>query len=260
MTSGRSSRAEGEPLFERASEYEALLQQGTRLSGEDRHFFIRGRIADLVTHVPPGFHPGRILDFGCGLGDASRHLAEVFPDANVVGVDSAAAALAWAHEHHASARVSFASIARLSEQGVFDLCYVNGVLHHVVPDRRAAVVGEIRQALRSGGLLALFENNPWNPGARMVMRRIPFDRDAVPLSPRSARRLLAACDLRCLSSRSLFYFPRPLAFLRPLEPLLARIPLGAQYWLLAAKPGRPADRDPRNDSDRDGMTPPAPSC
>jgi hypothetical protein len=70
----------------------------------------------------------------------------------------------------------------------------------------------------------------------MVMRRIAFDRDAVPLSPRVARRLLDAGALRCLSLRSLFYFPRPLAFLRPLEPMLAGIPLGAQYWVLAARP------------------------
>jgi SAM-dependent methyltransferase len=236
MTSTSSVPGEREPLFERASEYEALLAQGTRLSGEDRHFFIRGRVADLVAHLPPGPGPRRVLDFGCGLGDASRHLADVFPDAEVVGVDTAAAALAWAEEHHASARVSFASLARLHDQGAFDLCYVSGVLHHVQPRHRAAVIGQIRDALRPGGLLALFENNPWNVGARMVMRRIAFDRDAVPLSPRVARRLLDAGALRCLSLRSLFYFPRPLAFLRPLEPMLAGIPLGAQYWVLAARP------------------------
>jgi hypothetical protein len=42
----------------------------------------------------------------------------------------------------------------------------------------------------AAGMLALFENNPWNPGARMVMARIPFDRDAVTLSPIEARRML----------------------------------------------------------------------
>jgi len=242
MRSIREIPAAPEPLFDCADEYEAMLQQGTRLSGDDRHFFVRGRIRDLVEHLPPAFTPGRILDFGCGLGDASRHLAEVFPEAEVVGVDAAAGALSWAREHHAGARVSFATVERLPEQGVFDLCYVNGVLHHVAPGRRPAVVHAIRKALRPNGLLALFENNPWNLGARMVMSRIPFDRDAVPLSPRVTRRLLAACYLHCLSCRSLFYFPRPLAFLRPLERPLARVPLGAQYWLLAARAAQPADR------------------
>jgi len=225
--------SEGEPLFERASEYEALLEQGTRLSGEDRLFFVRGRIADLLVHVPPAFAPGRILDYGCGLGDASRLLGEVFPTAHVVGIDTADGALAWATAHHASERVSFANANGLGGQRPFDLCYVSGVLHHVPPERRPDMLAQIRAALRPGGVLALFENNPWNLGARMVMRRIPFDRDAVPISPRGARRLLSSCGFRCVSSRSLFYFPRPLAFLRPLEPLLAHVPLGAQYWLLA---------------------------
>ena len=114
--------------------------------------------------------------------------------------------------------------------------YLNGVLHHVYPSRRPAVMRALLDALVPGGLLAVFENNPWNPGARMVMRRIPFDRAAVPLSPREARWVIGAAGFRVLSLRSLFYFPRLLAFLRPAERLLARVPLGAQYWVLAAKP------------------------
>ena len=49
-------------------------------------------------------------------------------------------------------------------------------------------------------------------------------------------RLLEAAGLSCLATRSLFYFPRLLAVFRPLEPMLARLPLGAQYYVLAQKP------------------------
>ena len=42
-------------------------------------------------------------------------------------------------------------------------------------------------ALLTGGVLALFENNPWNPGTRLVMKRIPFDRNAQTISPRAGR-------------------------------------------------------------------------
>jgi len=223
-------------MFERANEYEAQLRQGTRLSGEDPLFFVNGRIADLLAHLPSGFRPRRVLDFGCGLGDASRRLGEVFPQAEVVGVDTADSALDWARTHHAGPRVSFDEVTTMGTRGAFDLCYVNGVLHHVSPDRRAAVLHTIIDTLAGGGLLAVFENNPWNPGARMVMRRIPFDRDAVPISPPATRRLLEAAGLSCLATRSLFYFPRLLATLRPLEPLLAGLPLGAQYYVLARKP------------------------
>lgn len=67
-----------------------MLDQGIRLSGESRHFFLSGRVAALQRQLPEGIRPGRILDFGCGTGDTSHHLATVFPMADVVGVDDAA--------------------------------------------------------------------------------------------------------------------------------------------------------------------------
>ena len=60
-------------------------------------------------------------------------------------------------------------------------------------DRGLRLWGEEKDyfiAGRPAGYFALFENNPWNPGARLVMRRIPFDRDAIMLSPRHAARML----------------------------------------------------------------------
>jgi hypothetical protein len=69
----------------------------------------------------------------------------------------------------------------------------------------------------------------------MVMRRIPFDRDAIPLSPPETRRLVKAAGLSVVRVRSLFYFPSALAFLRPLEPALAFLPLRTQYYVLGAK-------------------------
>ena len=56
------------------------------------------------------------------------------------------------------------------------------------------------------------------------------------ISPREAARLLAAAGFRmAVAVRSLFYFPRQLAFLRKTEGVLAHLPLGAQYCALAQK-------------------------
>jgi SAM-dependent methyltransferase len=221
-------------MFDLAREYDAQLHQGLRLSGEDKDFFIRGRLSDLRRRLPAGFRPERILDFGCGVGDTARHLAAMFPEARVVGFDTSEPALALARRNCASERVSFcASFPNLE---TVDLCYCNGVFHHIPRRQRPEVMGEISRKTRAGGLFALFENNPWNPGTRMVMRRIPFDREAQPLPARETRRLLEQGGFsHCYSTRYLFYFPRPLARLRPLEPLLVRLPLGAQYYLMARK-------------------------
>ncbi|HXT19310.1 MAG TPA: methyltransferase domain-containing protein [Thermoanaerobaculia bacterium] len=225
----------GEDLFARGDEYDAMLATGIRLSGEEKPFFIEGRLTSLFRALPAGWRPRRILDFGCGTGDTAGALAARVPEAEVVGVDVSAPALAFARTRHPAAR--FAELAELPTLGAFDLCYVNGVLHHVEPARRPETMAAIFAALAPGGRLALFENNAWNPGAWMVMRRIPFDRDAVPMSPREARRLVKDAGFADVELRSLFYFPRPLAALRFLEPALGRLPLGAQIQVLATKPG-----------------------
>ena len=103
------------------------------------------------------------------------------------------------------------------------------------PPTAPALSPSSMRALRPGGLFAFWENNPWNPGTRMIMRRIPFDRDAVMVAPAAARRLLIDGGLEVVSTEFRFYFPAPLRRLRPLEPHLRRLPLGAQYLVLARK-------------------------
>jgi hypothetical protein len=68
------------------------------------------------------------------------------------------------------------------------------------------------------------------------MHRIPFDRGAIPLTPPEVRRLLQAGGFEILRTDFLFLFPRTLKWLRGLETLLARWPLGAQYQVLCRKP------------------------
>lgn len=219
-------------LFDLSQEYDAMLNQGIRFSGEDKHFFIRGRIADLRGQLPLGFAPRRILDFGCGIGDSTQVLAHTFPLARITGADTAENALTYAQQVFGSATVGFCRVDEIAAHGPYDLCYVNGVFHHIVPADRLAVVRVIYAALAPGGYFALFENNPWNPGTRVVMRHIPFDHDAQTLPPPLTRGLLRAAGFRGrLPIRSLFYFPRQLAVLRRLEPALARLPLGAQYYV-----------------------------
>ena len=223
-------------LFELSEQYAEMLQRGLRLSGENQGFFIAGRVRHLATGVPPGFRPRRILDFGCGTGHTTPVLADAFPGAEIVGVDTADNALAWAETRFGSVAVRFRRVADLSAEEPFDLCYTNGVFHHIDPARRPEALAAIRKVLWPGALLALFENNPWNPGARMVMSRIPFDRDARPLSPPVATRLVRQGGFVPGPVRSLFYFPRALAPLRFAEGWLGRLPLGAQYCVLARRP------------------------
>ncbi|HKU41375.1 MAG TPA: class I SAM-dependent methyltransferase [Polyangiales bacterium] len=224
-------------LFDKSSEYDAQLQRGLIWTGHDRMHFMRARIEDLGRQLGSEFRPRRILDFGCGIGDCVAHLAGVYPDAEVVGVDTAERAIQHAQRTHAAVpRTSFLPLSEFVPQHDFDLCHCSGVFHHIVPAERPSALAIIRRALNERGRLALIENNPWNLGTRWVMSRIPFDADADPLSVLQATRLLRDNGFTQLSAaRFLFWFPRWLAPLRALEPGLTGLPFGGQYYVLCRK-------------------------
>ena len=225
-----------EPLFDLSGEYEAMLNQGIRLSGENMMFFLEGRLNLLRARMSCHATVSRILDFGCGLGYTSKRLRDMFPMAEITGADTALQALEAARERNSGPGIRFVHVDQLG--GIadgFDLCYVNGVFHHIPPEERLAALRVIHQSLRPGGKLALFENNPWNPGARMVMARIPFDRDAQMLSPKETSSLLLRAGFKSTATGSLFFFPRFLKVLRFAEPYLGWTHLGAQYLVLGEK-------------------------
>lgn len=225
------------PFDHYATDYEQALMRGLSVSGENREFFARGRVSWLAKRLQERLtRVRRVIDFGCGTGETTPLLHEHLAPEEVVGVEASAASLEVARQKHASPKTRFLSLDAPLEPGSFDLVYCNGVFHHIPPGERAGVIRHLAQALRPGGFFALFENNPYNPGTRYVMSRIPFDKDAILLSPREAKRLLAEGGFTTERVEYLFIFPRFLRFFRPLEPLLARLPLGAQYLVLGQKP------------------------
>jgi len=223
--------------------YEQQLQLGLSLSGEAADYFVRGRVAmlkSLLTQfdVRP---PANVLDFGCGVGNAAQSLLTGYPNASLTGLDCSPESLAIADRKHASlsliaARLSWLHADEQLAPLSFDVAYTSGVFHHIEPSQRQAELSKIYNALRPGGIFALFENNPWNPGTRWVMSRIPFDRDAICLSPIETIRRLRETGFDVLATRYLFFFPRVLSGLRRFESALSRFALGAQYVILARRP------------------------
>lgn len=219
-----------------AEDYEEALRRGVGLSGEDSRFFARGRVAWVGRRLARlGFRVERVLDFGCGTGATTELLLGLLAAQHVIGTDASSRLLEVARRDHGSEQVEFLRLGDPPESCI-DLVYCNGVFHHIPPAERRDAVEYVRRALRPGGLFALWENNPWNPATRLVMRRIPFDRDAIPLSAPGARRLLRDGGFEIFGTDFLFVFPRFLAPLRRVEPALAPLPLGAQYLVLARKP------------------------
>jgi len=98
----------------------------------------------------------RILDAGCGTGEAASRLAELFPRASVLGVDIIDAHLDLARQRCAALapRLSFEhqSIFELAAADrSFDLTVCRHVIHSIpYPER---VIGELARVTRRGGYL-----------------------------------------------------------------------------------------------------------
>jgi ubiquinone/menaquinone biosynthesis C-methylase UbiE len=100
----------------------------------------------------------RILDAGCGTGEASRRLAEAFPQASILGVDVLDGSLARARERAAAfgdrLRFENRSIYELGLPAAsFDLVACRHVLQSIPHADRA--IAELVRVVRPGGTLHL---------------------------------------------------------------------------------------------------------
>ena len=226
-----------EPLFdEYAGNYEAALAEGLQTTGEDSAYFARGRVEWMQRWIDRlEITPANVLDFGCGTGGSTPWLLQLRGVQAHIGVDISDASLEIARQTHTEERARFEHVDRFSGVNQIDLAFCNGVFHHIPPADRPACVRYVHRTLKPGGLFALWENNPWNPGVRYIMSRVSFDRDAITLPPPQTRTLLGVNGFDVLASEFLFIFPRALAPLRFLEKPLRRLPIGGQYLTLARK-------------------------
>jgi SAM-dependent methyltransferase len=238
MTAQRAEQTNSPIHFDDyAHDYDAALNRGLSATGESKDYFARGRVCWLTRCLQElGEQPTLVMDFGCGDGSTSTFLLTMAQSGSVIGVDTSDRSLELATRHYAGERASFISIGQYQPKAEIDLAYCSGVFHHIPLHERTVAVEYIWRSLRPGALFSLWENNPWNPGARYVMSRIPFDRDAIMLSPPEAANLLHAGGFEILRRDSLFYFPKPLKCLRWIEPYLSGLSLGGQFHLLCRKP------------------------
>ncbi len=217
--------------------YDRQLGRGLRLAGEGPEYFARRRAEVVAGHLRrQGRTVASIVEFGCGTGNQVAALRRSFAGARLAGLDISRRSLEVARRRHGGAEVVFLTPEEFQAPAGADLVFANGVFHHIPPAEHARWIRYLVDLLRPGGRLAIFENNPWSPAARLVMRLIPFDRDAVMVRPGRLAAGLREAGLEIMAREFWFVFPRVLGFLRSLEPPLRRFPVGAQYLLLAGRP------------------------
>lgn len=229
---------ETKPEFDSyAQNYDEALQKGLSVSGEAKEYFAEGRVAFLkkcLTRLK--CQPERVLDFGCGTGTSVPILHSMPGVTFTQGIDLSVDSITQAEKVHGHQGRQFANLTDYQPDESFDLVFCNGVFHHIPINERAKAIETICQSLKPGGIFAMWENNPWNPATRYVMSRIPFDKDAITLTPPESRRITQAGGFEVVRTDFLFIFPRILKWFRPLEQLVSSWPVGTQYQVLCRKP------------------------
>jgi len=190
-------------------------------------------LAQLVRQQ--GFAVHGAMDFGCGTGISIPLLLDIVGAEHVIGVDTSDASLNVARRTLSNPGIQLETVEAFVPSGVLDLVFCNGVFHHIEPAQRSQAIDYVHGSLRSGGLFAFWENNPWNPIVNYAMKHGEVDRNAIAIPPPEARRLLNAGRFRVLRTDYLFFFPKYVPGLRSLEKYLFRVPIGGQYLVLAQK-------------------------
>ncbi len=136
------------------------------LLGQDRDD-IGGSISMFVRNKYPNFHPLKILDLGCGLGNNTMPWAQTYPEAEVHATDVAAPLLRYANARAQSKGVTMHFHQQDAERPKFedesvDLIFTSMLLHELPEKTIGNVFKEAHRMLKPGGLMLHMELPPNN--------------------------------------------------------------------------------------------------
>lgn len=218
-----------------ADKYHDQHQANVAITGEGPAYFAEYKIADLAGLVRArGVAPGRILDFGSGIGNSVPFFRQHFPASRLHCADVSERSMAVARarfpgqEDYVTVGAGI-PLPTASQDVVFSAC----VFHHIPHQDHQHWLTELRRVVRPGGLLAIYEHNPFNPLTVWAVNACPLDVNAHLIRPGVLRRRALLSGWGSASVTYKLFFPSMLRGLRPLEQHLHWLVLGAQYRLEA---------------------------
>jgi SAM-dependent methyltransferase len=226
--------------FDRFSDnYREAVERSIAFSGAGIDVFTRAKARALLDLAARRLgDPRRLsfLDVGCGPGETDRWLAGRVQALSGVDVSREMIEVARRRNPGVEYRAAEPDAGLPFPAARFDACFAVCVLHHVALPERPALVAEMGRVTRPGGLVCIFEHNPWNPLTRKAVAGCEFDRDARLLPRRESARLLRGAGLTEVEASYIVFFTRESARLQWIERLLGRLPLGAQHMVSGRRP------------------------
>jgi trans-aconitate 2-methyltransferase len=161
---------------------------------------------DLLAQVPLA-EARRFVDIGCGPGNSTEIIAERFPDAEAIGLDSSPEMLVAARKRLPKATFVEADIATWSPPAGTDLLYGNAIFQWV--KGHLAVIERLLSSLSCGGVVALQVPDNYQEPSHTSMK------DAAKAGPWTAK-LAPAEAVRDV-------IPSPDDYYNRLKPIAARV-------------------------------------
>jgi SAM-dependent methyltransferase len=227
-----------QPFDDLARDYEKLLRDPLRdrfASGSD--FFIEQKARIVLSRLAAlndeqrRERPLRVLDAGCGRGTAFQFFG---PEIRVFGCDVSALMLQGATRHRPVAIQE--PYALPFADNTFDAAYAMCVYHHIPLDEQLGHLRELRRVVAEGGEVMVFEHNPYNPVTARVFRRAPIDAGCEMITPPALVTLFEHAGFNRIDRGYLLFVPEAMHRLLPfIEPALAWLPLGGQYYVAGRK-------------------------
>ena len=182
-----------------------------------------------------GERPKHVIMLGRGLGSASSELFGNLLIKSLVTVDVAPERSHDGVLRSADGKATLMHVSDYRASESADLAFAQGVFDHMPERERSAAAVLAYRSLSPGGLFAVWQRNPWSPGAMLNVREAD-DGGSVNLTARDTRRLLRGVGFDIVHTTSPLFLPQSLSWCAPLEPILAPIPIGGEYMVLARKP------------------------
>lgn len=221
--------------------YDDQINQAIAFGGQEHEFYLKVK-ADVLIELLSSQHqkaPVELLDVGCGNGTMHPFLLSSPLPIQVTGIEVASQFVAVARENNPAAKYETYDGTRLPYvSGSFDAAVAICVMHHVPRAGWALFIDELSRVVKPGGLVAVFEHNPFNPLTLYVVKTCPIDRDAVLLRPGRLVGLMRDAGLAAIAHEFILFTPFKSAACRRFERLMAWLPLGAQYVVFARVPPR----------------------
>ncbi len=220
------------------SSYAETVNDSISFSGLNIDYFAKAKAEHLLGLIAEKVGDPRsasVLDVGCGVG--TYHPLLRGRVASISGADPSVECVAEARANNPDVDYRDFSGGRLPfESGSVDVSFAICVLHHVPPPQWPEFTREMARVTRPGGIVAIFEHNPYNPLTRRVVSRCPFDADAVLLTKRTTESHLKSAGLTNVDGKYILTIPAIDGFFRKIDDMLSIFPFGAQYYSYGVVP------------------------